>query len=527
MAYLVLRNPAGPTFRWSLPAAGHLVAGRAPENAFVLPDNRCSRRHFALECTGDRVTLHDLGSANGTMLNGRLVEVPTPLRDGDIIAAGGLELVFVAGEGEAALIGRSDDVIVKPVQEVAASLQGGFEHALQGFRRDDTPGAMVALDESSAITVLGQLARIILSTTTTTELFESAIDLVFQALRVHRVAIFLLDADGRPILDTHRSLDGEGSEFIVSSTILDRAIRERVAITSGDARHDPRFSSGQSIAAWSIRSVLCCPLWNENEVYGVLYLDNLKQQHAFGVKDLQLATGIANLIAIGYKQYQLKEKIKLEAIRRSHLERYHSPDVVNLILNRSGTAADLQTATELKATILFADIKGFTPLSERLRPAELAELLNWYFDLMTRVIFKHKGSVNKFIGDAIMAIFGAPISHGNDAEAAVTAALDMLTSLEDFNAHLEERKRFQIRIGINTGVVIAGDIGARNRMEYTVIGDTVNTAQRLESICRPNAVTIGQRTFEHVRDKFKFRDLGPQTLKGKADAVHAYEVIPG
>jgi adenylate cyclase len=534
MATVVIKDPLGQPTSVHVSAQG-ATAGRTPDNAIQLHDGRCSRKHFSLERRGNEWWLADLGSANGTFVNGQRIAQPQLLEHGDVITAGDLELLFL-NDDSSALFGpestpaRGADVIVRSVDEMAAMLQGGVLNALAGLKEPPPATSTAAatapvMQGATAFAVLAQLSRVILSAATSKELLESAVDLIFQVMRVQRVAVFLLDDAQRPKLSVHRAMVQE-KEFTVSSTILERAIRERVAISSGDARHDPRFSAGQSIAAWDIRSVLCVPLWAESEVYGVLYIDNLKQQHAFTEPDLELATGVANLVAIGLKQQQLKETIKDEAVMRSNLERYHSPDVVNLILNRRGLEGSMQAAAEMEATILFTDIKGFTPLSERLRPSELAELLNWYFDLMTRVIFKHKGSVNKFIGDAIMAIFGAPIAHGNDAVLAVTAATEMLKALEDFTAHLDERKRFEIRIGINTGPVIAGDIGARNRMEYTVIGDAVNTAQRLESICRPNAVTVGKRTFELVRDQFKFHDLGERTLKGKTDTVRAYEVIP-
>lgn len=527
MPTVIVKDPAGQPVKVHVPAGGAVTGGRSPDNAIVLADGRCSRKHFSIERVDGATYVVDLGSANGTLLNGTPLKERTRVEHGDIIAAGLIEMLYLEDDSSAVLAPdpgtRSGEVIVRSVEEMAAMLQGGVQDALAGWRGG---GPAAGQRESSAFAVLAQLARVVMSASTTKELLESAIDLVFQVLRVQRIAVFLLDEAKRPRLAAHRSSAVDEHQFTVSSTILDRVIAERVAITSGDARHDPRFAAGQSIAAWDIRSVLSAPLWAEGEVYGVLYMDNLKQQHAFDVTDLELATGVANLLAIGVKQQQLKEKVKTEAVVRSNLERYHSPDVVNLIIGRKGLEGSLQAAQELEATVLFSDIKGFTPLSERLRAAELAELLNWYFDLMTRIIFKHKGSVNKFIGDAIMAIFGAPLSHGNDAGLAVAAAVEMLAALEDFNAHLDERKRFQIRIGINTGPVIAGDIGARNRMEYTVIGDAVNTAQRLESVCRPNAVTVGKRTYELVKDQFAFHDLGDMSLKGKAATVRAYEVIP-
>ncbi len=513
-----------------LPPSGRLVAGRAPDCDIVLPDAVCSRRHFHLDLQSGQAWVSDAGSANGTLLNGKPIRAVTPLTHGDIVRAGNLELLYMErlpDDRPSRWSSPGEPLVVRSLDEMAQALNGDVQSALVGWQSAGEPTADSADRgrDRPAFAVLTQLGRILLNATTSTELLESAVDLIFQALRVHRAAIYRLEPDRALTLQFHRSVDETPGGFVASSSILERAVKERAAVLSGDAQHDPRFLGGQSIAAYSLRSVLAVPLWNDQEIYGVLYLDNLQQRDAFGDRELELVTGIANLLALGLKQHDLQSRLQEEAVRRSHLARYHSPDVVDLILSRTGAEAAVQSVSERQATILFSDIVGFTPLSERLRPAELAELLNWYFDLMTKVIFRHKGSVNKFIGDAIMAIFGAPISHGNDAAHAILAAQDMLEALRDFHSHIDERKRFQIRIGINTGTVIAGDIGARNRMEYTVIGDAVNTAQRIESIGRPNAVTIGAQTFSQVRDLFDFNDLGEKSLKGKTATVRAYEVL--
>jgi len=181
--------------------------------------------------------------------------------------------------------------------------------------------------------------------------------------------------------------------------------------------------------------------------------------------------------------------------------------------------------TDEVVTVLFCDIVGFTSMTERLTAAEVADFLNTFFDRMTRAIFGYKGSVNKYIGDAIMAIFGAPIPMGNHSEQAVRAALAMQAEVAAIQETLPPDRRFQIRIGVNSGRVVVGNIGSAQRMEFTVLGDPVNVAQRLESICKPGKVYVGEETYLGTRDLFEYKDLGDVSLKGKQKQIRVYEVV--
>jgi adenylate cyclase len=180
-----------------------------------------------------------------------------------------------------------------------------------------------------------------------------------------------------------------------------------------------------------------------------------------------------------------------------------------------------------EVTILFADIVGFTSMSETMSPAAVALVLNDYLSRMTDVIFKWEGTLDKYIGDAIMAVFGAPLDMPDHASRAISAALEMRERLEEFNAERsKEGPLLRIRMGINTGKAVAGEIGSINKKEYTVLGDTVNTASRLESsVAKPGMIVIGENTYLAVKDQFVVNSLGKAKLKGKAVEVPVYEVL--
>lgn len=180
-------------------------------------------------------------------------------------------------------------------------------------------------------------------------------------------------------------------------------------------------------------------------------------------------------------------------------------------------------------TILFSDIRGFTAYSEMHTPEEVVLHLNEYLSSMVDVIFKYEGTLDKFIGDAIMAVFGAPISHSDDPLRAVRTALEMLDRLKSLNEKWanEGKLPLAIGIGINTGEVIVGNIGDVRRMEYTVIGDNVNMASRIEGLTKnfECPIIISKNTYEKVSDQIRTNNLGTVTVKGKSNAIEIYELL--
>src|SRR5712691_2834498 len=180
-------------------------------------------------------------------------------------------------------------------------------------------------------------------------------------------------------------------------------------------------------------------------------------------------------------------------------------------------------------TIMFADITGSTPLADRLDPEDMRAILTGYFNLMTEQIRRHGGTVEKYIGDAVMAIFGAPAAHEDDPDRAFRAALDMQLALADFNsqrqAHDPEATRLQMRIGINSGEVATPSNTKYNRRDFLITGDAVNVASRLQSVATPDTILVGERTYIATRDVFAFQPLAPLHLKGKAEPIHAWVVL--
>ena len=379
---------------------------------------------------------------------------------------------------------------------------------------------------SPKLAVLYQLSRMLNSTSSLPELLDQTLTLIFQEIKAERAMVFLYNAAGElePTLTRSRH-PGQDPEPTATRTILQRAIAEHSALICADA---DAAGSAPPAAEPSVRipSALAVPLWDVDQTLGGLYLDNPCEGSVFGPSDLELVSAIANLVALAVKREKLAGEARGSEALRTLLERFHSPDVASLILSQARQGDGFSKfLLEREVTVLFSDICNFTRWLEHMDPAQAADLVNEYFEEMTSVIFKYRGTVDKFLGDGIMAIYGAPISHGNDAELAIFSAIEMIRKNEEFQAQRPPGKRFEIRVGINTGVVMAGYLGSKRRIEYTVLGDPVNVAARLPYLAPPHSILVGEETYSQTQNIFTFRDRGSTRLKGKKSETHLYEVI--
>lgn len=219
-----------------------------------------------------------------------------------------------------------------------------------------------------------------------------------------------------------------------------------------------------------------------------------------------------------------QQRVREEEETRRRFERLLSPDLAEMVA--SGRLKVEKGGESRFATVLFADIRGFTTLSENTAASKVLQLLNEYFELMVSIVFRYEGTVDKFIGDSVMVNWGAPITHSDDPVRAVKAALDMQQEIKAFNAgrKLRGEQEIQMGIGINTGQLVAGYIGSSQTMSYSVIGDTVNTASRLCSAARGGQILISENTHHYISHIFKVRKLDPIQAKGKFKPIRVFEV---
>ena len=231
-------------------------------------------------------------------------------------------------------------------------------------------------------------------------------------------------------------------------------------------------------------------------------------------------------LVLGYGATVIESFVREQRERR-RLSQFFSPDVVREVVRHKDEGS--LTTSRRTVTVLFSDIRGFTSISEKLEPEQVAEMLREYLSEMTEIVFKHGGTVDKYIGDCIMALYNVPFEDPEHAIKAVRTGLEFQERTIAVSQRWEAKLGIAIRngVGINTGEAVVGTLGSRQRLEYTAIGDTINLGSRLESITKDykNNIIISEFTYEHVKDHFITKELGDVTVKGKSRPVKIYAVL--
>jgi adenylate cyclase len=336
--------------------------------------------------------------------------------------------------------------------------------------------------------------------------------------------VLLLDERGELVQKIARDKRGADSPRAVPQSIARKAVEEKVALLSDDAVRDDRFT-GDSIVMQQVRSAICAPLiGGEDRVLGVLYVDTPSATHRFTEEDLEFVVAFAGIAAVAIENSEFAERIRRETLVRSNFERYFAPQLAERIAN--APEAIKLGGDKRRVAVLFSDIRGFTQLSESMKPDETASLLTEYFTEMVECVFRHSGTLDKFMGDAVMAQWGAPIGTPQDADQAMSAALDMMAAMETLNRRwqAEGRPRLELGIGLNYGEAFAGNIGSERRLEFTVIGDTVNTAYRLCSAADSGQILITEEMRRALKSPPPLAVCPPVELKGKSQPLPVYRV---
>ncbi len=571
----------------TVPLSGpEIRLGRSGDNEVVLPDYSVSRRHAVLRPDSGGVWhVHDMKSTNGVQLNGADVQ-RAPIRFGDLLKVGVFELRVEDEEGSATSVLEDeaspggafappgpalaattplpDESILaklKPLPGGAAAAQtqqsvisnATIVRSLKEFTADyglDPQAAPAgrepsdarldkrkALDEAYGTHLFGfltRLARLLITADSIDVVNERVLEIAFDALPVDRGFILLLDeASGELVCEVVRIKDRvefrPRSEVPISRTMLESVMNERVALLTYDALSDQRLAGTESVRIHQIRAAMCAPLWSGDNIIGVMQLDTPHHAGSFTEPDVDLLTTLANYCAVAIERIRNAQKVDFERQVRSRLERYHSPVVIEEVMQEADEGEeDRRRLKRAEATVLFADIVGFTAYSENAEPEEVAELMEGYFTYAVEEIFSAGGTLDKFIGDCVMAFFGAPVAQEDHAVRAVEAAVRISDALDEWNAERAEHglAAIQTRVGINSGPVVVGDIGSKRRVDYTVLGNTVNVASRLEEkVAKPGDIVIGESTHRLIGDKFLTEALPPLRLKGLRQVTTAYRVL--
>jgi adenylate cyclase len=356
-------------------------------------------------------------------------------------------------------------------------------------------------------------------------LLDKILRAVFKFVKADRGVILLKEKDGTLQPKSVQRRDGTDGSIEVSSTILNHAMREKASVLTHDASTDFAASKGKSMILNRISSAMVVPLLHEQEVLGAIWLDSPALAQ-FQQKDLEVITAVANQAAMFIENTLLTRKIEQEIVNRERFSRLLSPNVAEQVL--SGRLEVKKGGVHVEeCTVFNSDIRGFTRMSEGSSAEVMVEMLNEYFEQMVETIFKFEGTLDKFMGDGIMAFWGAPVSHVDDAARGVSCALEQMDALARFNRQRvgQSEPPIAIGIGIHTGPVVAGYVGSSKALSYTVIGDTANTSSRICGIALPGQVVASESTLALLGNRFEYEELPAASLKGKERPLRLFNIL--
>src|SRR6266567_2064399 len=534
MARLIISSPDGRNGILEL-TKSVITVGRGNANDLVLNDSSVSRFHAVIKVQDNSIRIADRGSTNGISLNGQKIIRETELKNGDVAVVGRYEL-------------RLESVDENAIQVRRAQWPSTLNHIMRGraqqpsmLRTGEMPGEISGVDladlasrikklerENYLLTVLYEAGKALNSKLALNHISEQVVSLAFLIEGVERGFVMLIDEVGEVARQSevrYRNPGNSGSQpqIILSKSVLDLIRKEQQPILIDDVSVDSRFNASESIKISGLRSAMCAPLVGTDRLFGILYVDNMERASAFTQEELNVFAMVAAQAGAAIDNAVSHQRIAQQSLQRSALERFLSPEVAAMVVANP----DIKLGgVSQEVTVLFADIRGFTAMSENMEASRVVEILNEYFTRVTDVIFDHGGTLDKYMGDAVMAVFGAPISKGNDAANAVTSAIQIQRLLVELNRDAAARQWPELRvgIGINTGSVIAGNIGSPRRLDYTVVGDTVNTASRLMSNAEGGQILVSESTATAIGEGFDQTRLPALKVKGRVEPVQVFSV---
>ena len=527
---LRVQPQGGPSFVHTLPD-GETVIGRDPLSPLALDDTRVSRRHAMVLCAEGRVTVADLSSRNGTHLNGDALGTrPALLHPGDVLKIGDFTLVFdpdrVAEFATAPVAEAMREVLHKRPADVILSgvIPAGGERA--------TSADSLRFELEKKTRVLGlfyELGRTLGAVFSLEDVYGKAMGLLMQVTPADRV-VFFQQGEGGVMQQVASRMRGANPEELaaqplrVSKTVFDNVAQQRVSVLLENTR-GAQATAPESLMLQLTHSVMAAPIVGRKGLLGVIYVDQQDVRQTFSADDLDLLNAVAVQTGIALDTVRTHEALQREAKAREKYERFLPQQLVDDVMldpHREITPG----GTRRTITVLFADLRGFTTLSEANPPEMVVGLLNRFFTLMSEVIFRHGGTLDKYIGDGVLALFGAPYATERDAVKAVRAAIDMQRAVQQFNLELAAAGQpdIGVGIGINTGAAIVGFIGSDTRLDYTAIGDTVNTAARLEQRAKGGQILISEHTMQAVDASVNYTMLEAVQVKGRTAKLQIGEV---
>jgi adenylate cyclase len=373
--------------------------------------------------------------------------------------------------------------------------------------------------------LLYELARDLSSSLELEVVLRKVMDRVITLMKASRGFIVLVD----PITGTMSVPMSSGEadpektrSFLGSKTVIEQVVKTGQAVVSTDASLDDRFKGQQSVILQNLRSIIAVPLVTKGKVIGAVYVDSPFRAAIFEEKDKEFLQAISDLAAIAIDNASQYERSEL---LRSLFELHVNKQVTDYVLARSDRTTPFLHGERREVTMLNSDIAGFSALSQRMEAEELVDFLNHYFERMIDVVLAHGGNIDKFQGDGMLVVFGAPNPMKDHAAQALKAARDMVKEIDRLNRELVDAGQpgISVGIGLDTGYVVAGHVGSERRLEFTLIGVPVNNSAYLSKV-RPARVLMSETTRDLLPEGFEVADYEPMLLKGANQPQPIYQL---
>ncbi len=536
MPYLIYA-PKTPKERIYQLKFGSNTIGRGTDSSIAIADKSLSRQHAEITLGDNQVTIKDLQSLNHTFVNKvKIDRARRELEDGDLICCGSAEFKFVevlSGDQQEFLGNRDSQI------SIPDTIVRQFSPEPTHFRIQDLPDSpetedsVLRLEQQDSnrrmadkLKILLEVSKQLSSPEEPERLLEKILALLFEIINVDRAAILMVN-------ETTGQLEGKAVKLrskipsedqFYSTEIVNFVFRHGESIVTAHAGLDQRFAHSASIVAQAIHASMCIPLKPREEVIGVLYVDNLSMSDIYSEEDVEFLVALGNQAAIAIDNAQLYNKMQAEAVMRDKLERFF-PRAVTKKLREEDNLGIVDT----EVTALFSDISGFTKMSCTMEPRQLISMLNEYFQVMVEeIVFRYEGTLEKYIGDALFAIWGAPYQKPDDPERAVKAAIEMQWAVLRLNEKWvrQGKQPIQIHIGINTGKVAAGNIGSEKLIQYATIGDTTNVTSRICNVARAGEILVSQSTCERLKvPSLPLQKMPLVRVKGKEQPLQLYSLL--
>ena len=526
MAKLIVLGDKAPAKEYELGLSSSI--GRHPSQTIQLLDRLVSKEHAVIEDRSGVYILRDLQSRNGTFVNNRMITEDTRLQHGDKLLLGSTRLVYMDAATETRAPQLTRVTIAPELIQSAIAAKIAHSETNEFVPETAIKNEAELRRDYERLRIAYKLQRDIALEVDLDKLLQKIMDSLFESRNCDRGAILLIDPSTGQLatecVKTRRPGQKQEDEISISHTIIDQVVREKTAVLSSDASVDSRFSAAHSVILQGIRSTMCVPLVSRNDVLGVIHLDSLIATGAFTERDLNLVQGLGTQAAMAIENSNLVRQRTNDAALREKFSRLLSPNLVDQLVE--GTLAIEKGGQNRQATVLFSDLRGFTSMSERKEPQDIVEMLNEFFEIMVDAVFEFEGTLDKFMGDGIMAVWNCPVDIEQSARKAVQAGLKMQQVLREFNEVrvAEGLDEMRMGIGIDTGDLVAGYMGSTKTMSYTVIGPPVNLASRLCGVAEAGQVLVSGNTLETLGEGAVYQALDPLRLKGIRDLVTPYNV---